>query len=124
MQPTDLGARAQEILRHTVHLFITTGEPVGSRTLSKVSSQGLSPATIRNIMSDLEEMGYLYQPHTSAGRVPTDKGYRFYVGTLIEGSNLPNDERRIILQEIRPSEGGLHEPLSPACRSRTMTSPR
>jgi len=62
---------------------------VGSRTISKIIQEGLSPASVRNVMSDLEEMGFLAQPHTSAGRVPTDKGYRYYVDTLLEPARIP-----------------------------------
>jgi heat-inducible transcriptional repressor len=75
--------RSRELLSAAIKLYVATGEPVGSRTLSRVSREQLSPATIRNIMADLEEAGYLYQPHTSAGRVPTDKGYRFYVDSML-----------------------------------------
>src|SRR5947209_17178382 len=74
--------RTLNILMAVIHSFIHTGEPVGSRTISKRFDFGLSPATIRNIMSDLEEMGFLRQPHTSAGRMPTDQGYLFYVDNL------------------------------------------
>jgi len=77
-----LDERTRNILMAVIHSFIDTAEPVGSRTVSKRFDFGLSPATIRNIMSDLEEMGFLEQPHTSAGRMPTDKGYRFYVDNL------------------------------------------
>jgi heat-inducible transcriptional repressor len=76
--------RAQHLLRVLVQRYIREGTPVGSRTLSKDSGLDLSPATIRNIMSDLEELGFVAAPHTSAGRVPTDKGYRFFVDTLID----------------------------------------
>jgi heat-inducible transcriptional repressor len=109
MDSAVIDSRSREILKQAVHLFITTGEPVGSRTLSKLNSQGLSPATIRNIMSDLEHLGFLYQPHASAGRVPTDKGYRFYVGTLVDGQELPPADALFIREQIRPSEGGLPE---------------
>jgi heat-inducible transcriptional repressor len=109
MDSSALDSRSREILEQTVHLFITMGEPVGSRTLSKLNSQGLSAATIRNIMSDLEERGYLYQPHSSAGRVPTDHGYRFYVTTLMSGGGLGAPERLIIEEQIRPADGGLAE---------------
>ncbi|MGH9321836.1 MAG: heat-inducible transcriptional repressor HrcA [Vicinamibacteria bacterium] len=109
MDSAALDSRSREILRQAVYLFITTGEPVGSRTLSKLNSQGLSPATIRNIMSDLEDMGYLYQPHTSAGRVPTDRGYRYYVSTVVDSYGLPPAEQLFIREQIRPSDGGLPE---------------
>lgn len=78
-----LDERSHELLLTLVRLHIATGEPIGSRTLSKQIGQKLSPASIRNIMADLEEQGYVTQPHTSAGRVPTDRGYRYYVDTLV-----------------------------------------
>jgi heat-inducible transcriptional repressor len=79
-EPSD---RAQRILRVLVEHYIREGHPIGSRTLSKDSGLHLSPATIRNVMSDLEELGFVAAPHTSAGRVPTAKGYRFFVDTLL-----------------------------------------
>lgn len=78
-----LSERAQHLLRSLVERYIREGQPVGSRTLSRDSGLDLSPATIRNVMSDLEELGFIGSPHTSAGRVPTAKGYRFFVDTLI-----------------------------------------
>jgi heat-inducible transcriptional repressor len=78
----ELDDRAREILQLAVSLYIRSGEPIGSRTISKAINRRLSPATIRNIMADLEEAGYLHQPHTSAGRVPSEMGYRFYVDSL------------------------------------------
>ncbi|MDB5083867.1 MAG: heat-inducible transcriptional repressor HrcA [Bacilli bacterium] len=78
-----LNEREQSILRLVVDDYIRSAEPVGSRTVSKRSTMQVSPATIRNVMSDLEEMGYLEQPHTSAGRIPSEKGYRFYVDHLM-----------------------------------------
>jgi len=77
-----LDERSKQILQAVIQCYINTPGPVGSRVVSKKYHFGFSPATIRNIMSDLEEMGYLSQPHTSAGRVPTDSGYRFYVDSL------------------------------------------
>src|ERR1035441_1269408 len=77
-----LNFRYQEILTSIVRAFIDTGEPVGSRTLSKMRNNKLSPASIRNVMADLADEGYLAQPHTSAGRVPTEKAFRVYVGLL------------------------------------------
>jgi len=80
--------------------FIHSAEPIGSRTLSKKYDMGISPATIRNEMSDLEDMGFLTHPHTSAGRVPSDKAYRLYVNSLMEKYELPEDEKRIIAEEL------------------------
>ena len=79
----ELNERKTEILEAIIRNYLSTGEPVGSRTLSKTLDMGLSPATIRNEMSDLEEMGYILQPHTSSGRIPSDLGYRFYVDRLM-----------------------------------------
>ncbi len=80
----DLDERKLKILHAIIRTYLETGEPVGSRTISKYSDLKLSSATIRNEMSDLEEMGYIIQPHTSAGRIPSDKGYRLYVDHLME----------------------------------------
>ncbi len=79
----ELSERQVKILNVIIRTYMQTGEPVGSRTISKAAEMNLSSATIRNEMSDLEEMGYIVQPHTSAGRIPTDKGYRFYVDRLM-----------------------------------------
>ncbi|MBT8422795.1 MAG: heat-inducible transcriptional repressor HrcA [Gammaproteobacteria bacterium] len=89
--------RAQIVLRTLVQQFIRDGQPIGSRTLSKASGLSLSPATIRNVMSDLEELGFIASPHTSAGRVPTPKGYRFFVDTLVKFA--PLDQQA--MQELR-----------------------
>ena len=83
MEAIQLDARKRTILTAIIQTYLETGEPVGSRTISKYSDLNLSSATIRNEMSDLEDMGYIVQPHTSAGRIPTDKGYRLYVDELI-----------------------------------------
>ena len=79
-EPSD---RAQQLLRTLVECYIRDGQPVGSRTLTRESGLSLSPATIRNVMADLEEHGFVSSPHTSAGRVPTDKGYRYFVDALL-----------------------------------------
>ncbi len=79
-----LGERAQHLLRALIESYIRDGQPVGSRALSRESGLHLSSATIRNVMADLEELGFVASPHTSAGRVPTDKGYRFFVDTLLQ----------------------------------------
>jgi len=89
----DLNERKLQILHAIIADFISTGQPVGSRTLSKSHDMGISPATIRNEMSDLEEMGYLTHPHTSAGRVPSDKAYRLYVDQLMDTSDLPKERK-------------------------------
>ncbi|QCX32417.1 heat-inducible transcription repressor HrcA [Caloramator sp. E03] len=80
----DLGERKKTILRAVIIDYIDTAEPVGSRTIAKKYEMGISSATIRNEMADLEELGYLEQPHTSAGRIPSDKGYRFFVNEIME----------------------------------------
>ena len=80
---TELDERKRKILKAIIQTYLETGEPVGSRTISKYTDLNLSSATIRNEMSDLEEMGYILQPHTSAGRIPSDKGYRLYVDELM-----------------------------------------
>src|SRR5690348_16012366 len=79
-----LNERAQQLLRVLVEQYIRDGQPVGSRTLSRESGMSLSAATIRNVMADLEALGFVASPHTSAGRVPTDKGYRFFVDMLLK----------------------------------------
>src|SRR3954471_7264782 len=80
----ELGARPREIFRHLVEAYLSSGEPVGSRTLSQRLPVALSPASIRNVMADLERMGLLYAPHTSAGRVPTEKGLRLFVDGMLQ----------------------------------------
>jgi len=91
-----LPERMKEVFRMVVEDYIRTAEPVGSRTISKKSGLHLSPATIRNIMADLEEIGLLFQPHTSAGRVPTEKGLRFYVDSILDIHELSDQEQREI----------------------------
>ena len=80
----ELDERKLKILQAIIRTYLDTGEPVGSRTISKYTDLNLSSATIRNEMSDLEDMGYIIQPHTSAGRIPSDKGYRLYVDTMLD----------------------------------------
>ena len=84
MHTEGINSRRDKIFEYIVESYIETAEPVGSRSLSKQYDLGLSPASIRTVMADLEEQGYLKQPHSSAGRVPTDKGYRYYVDSLID----------------------------------------
>ena len=83
MDEENLNEREKTILRSVVQQFILTATPVGSRNITKKYDIGVSPATVRNIMADLEDSGYINHPHTSAGRVPTDKGYRYYVDSLM-----------------------------------------
>ena len=84
MMEMQLDERKTKILQAIIRNYLETGEPVGSRTISKYTDLNLSSATIRNEMADLEEMGYIIQPHTSAGRIPSDKGYRLYLDTMME----------------------------------------
>lgn len=91
-----IGPREREILTAIVETFIATGEPIGSRTLARVNREGLSPATIRNVMSDLAEAGFLEQPHTSAGRVPTTEAYRYYVEQLTGRAQLSHADQSVI----------------------------
>src|SRR5277367_1667182 len=93
-----LNERAQLLLKALIENYIRDGQPVGSRTLSRDSGLTLSSATVRNVMSDLEQLGFVTSPHTSAGRVPTDKAYRFFVDSLMR-MQLPTDE--FSLEEIR-----------------------
>src|SRR5215510_11856289 len=103
-EDTVFDERPREILKLIIRSYITSGEPVGSRTLSKVMDSKLSPATIRNIMSDLEDAGYLTQPHTSAGRVPSEKGYRFYVNNFVDSNKLSRSDERFISRTLGESD--------------------
>ncbi|MGN0986649.1 MAG: heat-inducible transcriptional repressor HrcA [Otoolea sp.] len=97
----ELDERKVKILKAIIQNYLETGEPVGSRTISKYSDLKLSSATIRNEMSDLEEMGYIIQPHTSAGRIPSDKGYRFYVDELMkEKESEVTEMRELVIQRV------------------------
>ena len=98
---TQLDNRKITILKAIIKTYLETGEPVGSRTISKYSELKLSSATIRNEMSDLEEMGYIIQPHTSAGRIPSDKGYRFYVDQIMqEKDNEVTEFKDMMVQKV------------------------
>ncbi len=99
-QNQQLSPREQSVLRHVVDNFIRTAIPVGSRYISRHFESGLSAASIRNVMADLEELGYLTHPHTSAGRVPTDQGYRFYVDYLMEVENISEIDRHAIQKHL------------------------
>ena len=97
-----LDKRAQILLKTLIERYIAEGEPIGSRTLSKYSGLDLSPATIRNVMSDLEEMGLISSPHTSAGRIPTPLGYRFFVDTLLVIKQIESGELRSLEGQLHP----------------------
>ncbi|EJF91936.1 heat-inducible transcription repressor hrcA [Bartonella melophagi K-2C] len=99
-----LDERSRDIFRHIVEAYLNDGEPVGSRNLSRLLQQTLSPATIRNVMSDLEHLGLIYAPHVSAGRMPTQSGLRFFVDAFMEVSDLPSEERENI--EFQVKEAG------------------
>jgi heat-inducible transcriptional repressor len=96
----ELTERKLRILQAIISDYVKTAEPVGSRTISKKYDLGISPATIRNEMADLEEMGYLTHPHTSAGRVPSDMAYRLYVNALMEKKELSKEEKNVIAQRL------------------------
>ena len=125
----ELNERAREVLRHVVEGYVETGEPVGSRALTRKLTETLSPATIRNIMADLQDLGLLYAPHTSAGRLPTDAGLRLFVNGLLEVGNLSEDERESIEarcahrrpQRHRGAGAGDHA-CCPACRAAPASS--
>ncbi len=111
MRHDELEDRSKKILRELISIYSQTGEPVGSRTLSRKTKLGLSPATIRNVLSDLEDSGYITQPHTSAGRVPTDKGYRFFVNHLLRHPQLNSVQKEIIENHIGKTSGNFEELL-------------
>ena len=96
METEELNQREKAILRSIVQQFILTATPVGSRNITKKYDIGFSPATVRNVMADLEDSGYINHPHTSAGRVPTDKGYRYYVDSLMNVDKINTKEKSII----------------------------
>lgn len=116
MAETGLSERAQHLLKVLVERYIRDGEPVGSRTLSRDSGLDLSPASIRNVMADLEELGFIAAPHTSAGRVPTVKGYRFFVDTLLAVKALEQQEVRLIQQQLAIHDPTPHSLLASASR--------
>ncbi|MGH8460631.1 MAG: heat-inducible transcriptional repressor HrcA [Stenotrophobium sp.] len=99
---TTLDPRAAELLKMLVERYIHDGQPIGSRTLSRMARLGLSPATIRNVMADLDELGFVASPHTSAGRVPTTRGYRYFVDSLLAPESLPDEIYSSIAEELLP----------------------
>ena len=110
----ELNERSREIFRLIVDGYVATGEPIGSRTLSRRLGQNLSPATIRNVMADLEEAGLLYAPHTSAGRLPTELGLRFFVDALMEIGDLGESDRREMEAKVAAAGKSLDAVLNEA----------
>jgi heat-inducible transcriptional repressor len=98
-----LNERSREIFRQVVESYLATGEPVGSRNLSRIIPMTLSPASVRNVMSDLEQAGLVYAPHTSAGRLPTEKGLRFFVDALMQIGDLTENDRQAIEAQVAAS---------------------
>jgi len=111
-----LSERARQVLEAVVNVYIETGEPVGSRVIWKRYHLPMSPATIRNVMSDLEELGFFYQPHTSAGRVPTEKGWRFYINTMLEKRPLSDACRLKIKQSLQEATYNLEKVFTESSR--------
>ncbi len=103
---TGLDDRLKDIFRTIVESYLETGDPVGSRNISRALPMSLSPASVRNVMSDLEQLGLIYAPHTSAGRMPTEMGLRFFVDAMMEFGDLSNDERHRIERQM----SGSHQP--------------
>ncbi|ADZ68461.1 heat-inducible transcriptional repressor HrcA [Polymorphum gilvum] len=103
MSLSDLDKRSREIFRSIVEAYLDTGEPVGSRNVARGLAMSLSPASVRNVMADLEHMGLLYSPHTSAGRLPTETGLRFFIDALLEVGDLSREERERIDVQVRAS---------------------
>ena len=108
LDPTlqSLDMRSRDIFRRIVESYLRDGEPVGSRNLSRMLPSSLSPATVRNVMSDLEQLGLVYAPHISAGRLPTQQGLRFFVDAFMELGDLSEEERRVIEAQVKASGNG------------------
>ncbi|WP_262692384.1 heat-inducible transcriptional repressor HrcA [Kordiimonas aestuarii] len=117
MSLADLNERSRTIFRQIVETYLETGDPVGSRTISRTPGLSVSPATIRNVMADLEDAGLLAAPHTSAGRIPTDIGLRFFVDGLMEVGNLTKSEREAIRGKCATTGRALEDVLSEATRA-------
>jgi heat-inducible transcriptional repressor len=110
----ELNDRSREIFRHIVEAYVSTGAPIGSRTLSRKLGMNLSAATVRNVMADLEDLGLLFAPHTSAGRLPTELGLQLFVHGLLERGNLTRDERERIEAQCAASGKAMSEVLEEA----------
>ena len=116
MPRTPLSDRERQVLEAVIETYVQTAEPAGSRTISRHFALGLSAATIRNTMSDLEEKGYLYHPHTSAGRIPTDLAYRVYVDILMRPSAVPVTQAQQLRDELKDHGAAIEEILSRAAQ--------
>jgi len=114
---TELNDRSREIFRHIVDAYVATGEPIGSRTLSRRIGGVLSPASVRNVMADLEDAGLLFSPHTSAGRMPTEAGLRLFVDGLLEIGNLTKEERHAIEGQCQTSGSSVEGLLKEATQA-------
>ncbi len=112
--PPGLDPRSAAVLREVVEQFVETGEPMGSRTLSRRLPMALSPATIRNVMADLTDAGLLFAPHTSAGRLPTERGLRLFVDGLLQFGDLGEEEREAIGRALEARGRSLQDTLADA----------
>ncbi|GGF73051.1 heat-inducible transcription repressor HrcA [Terasakiella brassicae] len=111
---SNLNDRSRDIFRRIVDAYMETGEPVGSRTVSKLLENSLSPASIRNVMADLEDLGLLHSPHTSAGRMPTEQGLRLFIDGVMEIGDLPANERKVIDKECSAKGRKFEDVMSEA----------
>lgn len=118
----ELSQRGKRILEAVIEDYIATAEPVGSRTITRSHALALSPATVRNVMSELEEMGLLISPHTSSGRIPTDKAYRLYVNSILEVKQIARDNREEIRRRCRLAGKDLAQVLKETSRLLSSTS--
>ena len=119
----DLTARERQVLEAVVRTYVDTAEPAGSRVVSRRFDLGVSPATVRNTMSDLEEKGYLFHPHTSAGRIPTDLAYRFFVNQLMHPGKLSETQRTQLLNELEGAPvGPVEQMVGRAARALSVLS--
>src|SRR5919108_5322831 len=109
---TKLNTRSRAIFRQIVESYLATGEPVGSRNLSRTLPMTLSPASVRNVMSDLEHLGLIYAPHTSAGRLPTEMGLRFFVDALMEIGDVSENDRRSIEGQVAATGTSIEDLLT------------
>jgi len=117
MKRVDIENRRNRVLAAIVESYIDSAEPVGSRVISQKSRYTVSPATIRNVMADLEDIGLIMQPHTSAGRVPTDKGYRLYVDTLLEPKHITKEEESIVSKLLHQAHNDIDSIMQNASKA-------